>query len=87
MSKPPNANLTLKFAHGFRSFDTRGNLKYTLSPNHIVFTTAGLGVIMNIKDRTQEFSNIHKEDIVSMALHPDGNLVATGQMAGKDLNE
>lgn len=24
----PNANLKLKYAHGFRSFDTRGNLKY-----------------------------------------------------------
>ena len=35
----------------------------------------------------QEFFNLHKEDIVSMALHPDGDIVATGQMAGKELNE
>jgi len=25
----PDNNLKLKWAHGFRSFDTRGNLKYT----------------------------------------------------------
>lgn len=78
--------MTLKFAHGFRSFDTRGNLKYTTS-GHVVFTTAGLGVVMDINNRTQEFSNLHKEDVVSMALHPNGDIVATGCMAGKELNE
>lgn len=29
---------------------------------------------------------MHGEDIVSMAIHPDGEIVATGQMAGKELN-
>lgn len=43
---PPNGNLKLKYAHGFRSFDTRGNLKYTKS-GEIAFTAAALGVIMN----------------------------------------
>jgi hypothetical protein len=32
---------------------------------------------------TQEFFNLHAEDIVSMAIHPDRDIVATGQMAGK----
>jgi hypothetical protein len=36
---------------------------------------------------TQEFFNLHKEDIVALALHPDKDIVATGQMAGKELNE
>ena len=26
---------------------------------------------------------MHHEDIVSMAMHPDGDIVATGQMAAK----
>jgi len=78
MRAPPKANLTLKFAHGFRSFDTRGNLKYTCEENKIVFTTAGLGVVMDIEKRTQKFSNIHREDIVSMAIHPKKHIVATG---------
>jgi hypothetical protein len=42
----PNANLHLKWAHGFRSFDTRNNLKYTKS-GEIAFTTAALGIILN----------------------------------------
>ena len=82
----PNTNLKLKWAHGFRSFDTRGNLKYT-SDGSILFTTAGVGVVQNCTKMTQEFFNLHKEDIVALALHPDKDIVATGQMAGKELNE
>ena len=46
MGKLPNAELKLVWAHGFRSFDTRGNLKY-LPNDEIVFTTAGVGVVYN----------------------------------------
>lgn len=42
----PDGNLKLKYAHGFRSFDTRNNLRY-VTKDDIVFTTAGLGVVMN----------------------------------------
>lgn len=45
-STPPNGNLKLKYAHGFRSFDTRGNLKYTKN-SEVAFTTAALGVVLN----------------------------------------
>ena len=86
MGKAPENNLTLKWAHGFRSFDTRGNLRYTKNGN-IVFTTAGVGVVYDKNAHKQEFFNMHHEDIVAMALHPDGEHVATGQMAGKELNE
>jgi hypothetical protein len=48
----PNGNLHLKYAHGFRSFDTRNNLKYTKS-GEVAFTTAGLGVILNKQTNTQ----------------------------------
>lgn len=85
MGKAPDNNLTLKWAHGFRSFDTRGNLKYA-ADGSIVFTTAGVGVVQDLNANTQEFFNVHHEDIVAMAMHPSGDIVATGQMAGKALN-
>lgn len=44
--KQPNNNVELVWAHGFRSFDTRGNLRYDASGN-VVFTTAGLGVVQD----------------------------------------
>lgn len=80
----PNASLELKWAHGFRSWDTRGNLKYTASGD-VVFTTAGVGVVYNKLQNKQSFFTLHGEDIVSMAIHPDGDIIATGQMAGKGL--
>ena len=44
MGRAPDNNLTLKWAHGFRSFDTRGNLRYA-ADGSVVFTTAGVGVV------------------------------------------
>lgn len=84
MAKAPNNTLTLKWAHGFRSFDTRGNLRYA-ADGSIVFTTAGVGVVYSKQAQKQDFFNLHHEDIVAMAMHPDGDIVATGQMAGKEL--
>ena len=76
----PDQNLKLKYAHGFRSFDTRNNLKYT-SDNKIAFTTAALGIVLDPDTNTQQFFNEHGDDIVSMDIHPDGDIIATGQMA------
>jgi microtubule-associated protein-like 6 len=77
MGNKPEGNLKLKYAHGFRSFDTRGNLKY-IDKDHIAFTTAALGVIMNKTTNVQNFFNLHEEDVVSMALHPGKDIIATG---------
>lgn len=78
----PNANLKIKYAHGFRSFDTRGNLKYK-NQNEVIFTTAALGIALDKQANTQRFFNLHEEDIVSMAMHSNKDIIATGQMAAK----
>lgn len=78
----PQGNLTLKYAHGFRSFDTRNNLKY-INQNEVLFTTAALGVVLNKQANTQSFFNMHEEDVVALAIHPGRQIVATGQMAAK----
>ena len=82
VNEKPEGKLELKYAHGFRSFDTRGNLKY-INQNEIAFTTAALGVILNKGQNTQKFFNLHEEDVVAMALHPNKQIIATGQMAAK----
>jgi hypothetical protein len=84
---PPKQKLTLKWAHGFRTFDTQGNLKYVGEGDTFIFTTAGVGVVQNPKLNTQTFFNQHKEDIVSMTYNKTHNVVATGQMAAKERNE
>jgi len=45
---PPTVGVTLTWAHGFRSWDVRGNLKYDKSGN-VVYTTAGLGIVHDTK--------------------------------------
>ena len=54
---PPKQTLSLKWAHGFRSFDTSGNLKYLKNGDKFVFTTAGVGVVQDPKANTQIFFN------------------------------
>ena len=82
--KPPKENLKkLNYVFGYRSFDTRMNIKYTKIKNNIVYTTAALGILHNIETNKQKFFPYHHEDIVSLALHPNGYTVATGQMAQK----
>ncbi len=56
MGKVPDGNLKIRFAHGFRSFDTRGNLKYTAT-GEVVYTTAALGVVLNKQTSSQKFFN------------------------------
>lgn len=73
----PEANLRLKYVHGFRSHDTRGNAKFS-ADGKVVYTTAGLGVVLDTKHNSQEFFNLHQDDVVSLALHPDRDIAATG---------
>jgi microtubule-associated protein-like 6 len=90
--KAPEASLRLRRAHGFRCHDTRGNLKYT-SDGKIVYTTAALGVVQDKaatyntakteKIVVQDFFDLHQDDIVALAIHPNRNIVATGQMAAQ----
>ena len=76
----PKESIKLKYVFGYRAFDTRNNLKYS-SEGKIVYHTAALGVVMNKEENTQTFFENHDEDIVGIAIHPNGNIVATGQMA------
>ena len=69
LGEKPAGNLSIKYAHGFRSFDTRNNLKY-IDNATIGYTTAGLGVIMNKNANTQRFFTRPEEDVVSLAIHP-----------------
>lgn len=87
--KPPNGasipdgNLVMDYVHGYRSFDMRDSVKYADDPNEIIYTTACLGIVLKKKENEQRFFNQHRDDVVSMDIHPLRNIVATGQMAEK----
>lgn len=79
-SKAPDATLSLLKVHGYRAYDTRNNLKFTAS-GKALFPAAGLGVVMNTTDKSQSFFTMHDDDVVSIAIHPEKKLAATGQTA------
>lgn len=79
----PDGTLSLSYVHGYRCFDDCRNTCKWLADGRVVFCGAGLGVIFDYKKNKQQFFDKHEEDIVSLAVHPKGGIVATGQMAAK----
>ena len=49
----------------------------------IVYPAAAMGIVYDVVQNTQRFFKGHTDDIISLAQHPAGNLIATGQV-GKD---
>jgi WD40 repeat protein len=92
----PSGSLVLEYAHGYqgREMYGRGNMFYVSDEKSqesaLVYHVAGVGVVLNTKDRTQNFFTGHNDDITCLAVsaHPARpNLVATGQTDPKDFGE
>jgi hypothetical protein len=46
----------------------------------VVFNAAAVAVVFDTVSNTQKFYTEHTDDIVSMAMHPKGEIFATGQV-------
>jgi len=78
--KAPNQALSLEFVYGYRGHDCRDNLFIT-HDNQLVYNAAALGVVFDTDNVSQTFYGGHNDDICSLAIHPNGEIVATGQVA------
>ncbi|TTC14938.1 Echinoderm microtubule-associated protein-like 6 [Bagarius yarrelli] len=78
----PNCHLRLEWVYGYRGHQCRNNLYYTAA-KELVYFVAGVGVVYNTREHKQKFFLGHNDDIISLALHPERVLVATGQV-GKE---
>ena len=76
---PDIDRLTLDFAHGYRSQDTRATVAYNHVGN-IVYPSAALGVIYKKESHGQRFFSKHRGDVVSLAMDRSGHFVATGEI-------
>lgn len=47
-------DIELDYVHGYRSYDSRNNVKY-LKNGSIVYHTAGLGVVMDVVNNIQKY--------------------------------
>ena len=77
--KLPEDTLKLEFVHGYRAHDVRANLAYD-ARGCLVFPAAALGVVMDPKTRMQRFFDLHTDDVLALAMHPTGAVVATSQV-------
>jgi microtubule-associated protein-like 6 len=73
----PDDTLKLEFVHGYRAHDTRSNLSYDKT-GKLCYHAAALGIVMHPTTRKQVFFKGHSDDVMCLAMHPGGELVATG---------
>mmetsp|Transcript_9925 Transcript_9925/g.14948 ORF Transcript_9925/g.14948 Transcript_9925/m.14948 type:complete len:2471 (-) Transcript_9925:176-7588(-) len=93
---PDNDEMELAWVHGYRGFDCRNNLRYTVPPTSssetnpdAVYFAANLGIVLTDKDgvRKQRYFRGHTDDVLAMATcicESEGvsdTLVVTGQNA------
>lgn len=77
----PDGNISLHYVHGYRYYDTRNNVKWTKS-EHVIFNAGALGIVLNPRNNEQSFFVQHERDIISLAMHPNGMIAATGELVG-----
>jgi hypothetical protein len=65
--------------YGYRSYDTRDNLRYN-SNGDIVYHTAGCGIVLNKVKNTMKVITEHNDDITCLDINLNKNIVVTGEM-------
>ena len=82
----PKEELQIGYVFGIRNFylndEVRNQCRYTKNFKSIVFPAAALGIRMDIDSKDQLYYRGHRQDIVSFAIDPRREIMATGQMAG-----
>jgi len=80
IGEEPDASLELKFVYGYRGWDCRNNISFADSRLEVVYHIAGVGVVFNAKNQAQIHNTEHDDDILCLAVHPEGITVATGEI-------
>jgi WD40 repeat protein len=80
LGEAPGASLELKFVYGYRGWDCRDNISYADSSHEILYHVGAVGIAFNIENQTQILNTEHDDDILCLAVHPEGHTVATGEI-------
>ena len=75
----PSSGLELEWVHGYRAQDVRGSVRYAAG-GVVVYSVGAVGIVYDPKLHTQRHHLEHTDDIISLAVSPDGTKVATGQV-------
>ncbi|XP_048581099.1 echinoderm microtubule-associated protein-like 2 isoform X2 [Nematostella vectensis] len=80
----PDQRLALEWVYGYRGKDCRNNLVVVNETGELAYFTAAIVVLYNLKKHTQRHYTQHTDDVKSLAVHPDGRTIASGQVAGHE---
>ncbi|CAL4071755.1 unnamed protein product [Meganyctiphanes norvegica] len=80
-SLDPPSELTLEWVYGYRGRDCRNNV-VELPTGEILYFIAAVGVLYHVEEKTQRHYLGHTDDIRCMAVHPNKETIATGQVPG-----
>ena len=71
----------LEFIFSYRGYDCRKNV-FLLKSKEILYNSSGLVVIHRLdnEEQSQRFFDQHFGDVISLAVHPDGEIVASGEI-------
>ncbi|GAV03860.1 hypothetical protein RvY_14230 [Ramazzottius varieornatus] len=75
---PPNQQLKLEWAYGYRGRDVRGNL-HCIATGECVYFVASVVVLANFQEDLQRHYLGHSDDIRCLAVHPNRLIIASGQ--------
>ncbi|KAI9142861.1 WD40-repeat-containing domain protein [Paraphysoderma sedebokerense] len=75
----PSETLTATHVFGYRARNSRNNLFY-LTDKLIVYPAGSLGIVLDKSKNTQSIYTGHTDDVISLTIHKDKKLVATGQV-------
>ena len=80
----PNGKLGLEWVYGYRGSDQNKNL-WVLEKGELVYYVGSVAIVYNRMDEKQRHYRGHTEDITCMDLHPLGDTMVSGQLAGAGL--
>lgn len=78
-NKAPSINLDIGYIYGYRSYDTRNNLKYN-SQGEAVYHTAACGIVLNKSKNTMRVNTSHFDDITCLDVNLSKGIAATGEL-------
>lgn len=68
--------------YGYRSYDTRNNLRYNAT-GEVVYHTAACGIVLNKVKNTMKVNTTHNDDITCLDINTAKGLVVTGELGRK----
>ena len=79
-SKAPTASLQLEWVHGYGGVKNTANNLFYNAQGDVVYYTAGVGVVYDVKEHKQRHFMGHNDDICCLNIHPNRRFMVSGQV-------